>query len=126
MIASTIHIQSYLATHYPDVAEEIITKLTSIKCNPKLVRKISSLATAEEHWEYQLKTIAAVLVLCSPETIHTKSKVRNGIAVSISNVLGVSRQAVCHKVDRARHYYLNVARVREAVDYIVKEVRGDE
>lgn len=126
MIASTAHIQSYLAAHYPAVAEEISTKLTSVKCNPKLIRKVSQLATADEQWEYQLKTIAAVLILCSPETIHASSKVRNGIAVAISNVLGISRQAVCQKVDRARHYYFNMARVNEAVDKIVKEVRGNE
>lgn len=126
MIVSTNHIQSYLDIHYPAVAEEISIKLKSEKCNPKLVRKVSSLVTAEEHWEFQLKTIATVLILCSPETIHAKSKVRNGIAMAISKILGISRQAVCHKVDRARHYYLNVARVREAVNYIVKEVRGDE
>lgn len=126
MILST-HLHSYLAVHYPDIADEATERLSSVKCNPKLVRAVSSLAAnhSSETWEFQITTIASVLVLCSPETIHAKSKVRNGIAVALSKVLGISRQAVCQKVDRSRHYYLRVGWCREAVNKIVKEVRGN-
>lgn len=128
MIAS-IHIHSYLSERYPDVAEEVLDKFRSMKCNPKVIRSVYNKAAEmmEERWEIQVVTIAASLLLCSPETILVNSAVRrsSGVATATGKVLGISQVSVSKKVDRARHYYTHVAWCRDAVDKIVKEVRGE-
>ena len=124
-----IHIQSYLADRYPEVAQEVALRFTSKKCNDRLVGRVCYLAmqATSENWEHQIVSIASVLLLCSPETIYVGCAVRrnSGATGLLAKKLGVSQPAISQKVDRARHYYTHVSWCREAVDNIVKEVRDE-
>lgn len=123
------YIQQYLSKRYPEIAKEVSSRFTSERCCDRLVDKVCRLAlhATSEKWEHQVVSIAAVLLLCSPETIYVESTVRrnSGSASLLGKSLGISQQSVSQKVDRARHYYTHVGWCREAVDKIVKEVRSE-
>lgn len=122
-----IAIEEYLNQFHPGVFKEINERLSSIPCHDGVTNAIYNKACAirSERWEIQLITIAATLALCSPETLYVGCRVRLGVAKSISEVLEISQQRVSQKFESASHYYRNINWCREAVDSIVKEVRGE-
>lgn len=129
MNLTSINLQQYLQQYHPDIAEEVYSRFKSIPCTPELIHHVHdhTLAIASETWQVQIISIAAALLLASPETIYTDCGIRrnSGIATMLGKQIGVSHQVISKKVERARHYYTHVSWVRDAVDQIVKEVRGN-
>ncbi len=123
-----IQIQTYLSEYHPAIAKEVEDRLRSQPCTSQVVASVLSRAASieTEPWQHRLIIIISTLLLCSPETIFTTCAVRKGVASTLAKSLGVSQQAVSKKVEQARHYYTHLAAIREAVDKIVKEVRGNE
>lgn len=121
-------LEDYLNQFHPEVYSEIKERLSSQPCNDELAELVHSKATSytNERWQIQLITIAAILALCSPETLYVGCRVRLGVGKSLSVALGVSQQRVSQKFLSASHYYKNISWCRDAVDSIVKEVRGGE
>ncbi|MCL7987748.1 hypothetical protein M8998_07340 [Sphingobacterium sp. lm-10] len=128
MIPTTINIQQYLQQYHPDIAKEVYSRFKSIPCTPEVIQQVHhhTIPHAHEHWQVQIISIAAALLLVSPETIYTDCGIRrnSGVATILGKQIGVSKQVISKKVERARHYYTHVSWAREAVDQIVKEVRN--
>lgn len=124
--ANTFNIQQYLQQYHPAIAEEVYQRFKSIPCTPNLIKSVHNhtVPLVGERWQVQIISIAAALILVSPETIFTDCGIRrsSGVATMLGNVLGVSKQLISKKVERARHYYTHVSWAKEAVDKIVKEV----
>ncbi len=121
-------ISQYLLLKHPEVYNELAINLKSKPCSLNQLIKIHSFSNqiSDDPFYQRLYTICTSLILFSPETIHAEYRVKSGVIKSLAEIMGVSKQALSSKISQSVHYYLNVARVREAVDYIVKEVRGDE
>ena len=122
-----IQIQTYLSEYHPAIAKEDEDRLRSQPCTTHVVDSVLSRARIldTEPWQHRLIVIISTFLLCSPETIFTTCAVRKGVASTLARSLGVSQQAVSKKVEQARHYYAHVLAIRETVDKIVKEVRGN-
>jgi len=125
-MSKLIAVEEYLNQFHPGIYQEVVYRLNSIPCSKEITQSVYTSASSlcEERWEIQLVTIAATLALCSPETLHVGCRVRLGVGKLLSVALGVSQQRVSQKFVTASHYYRNISWCREAVDNIVKEVRG--
>ncbi|MCW8314198.1 hypothetical protein K7A41_23430 [Sphingobacterium sp. InxBP1] len=122
------NIAKYVASHHPDVFQEAEQKLKAIPCSAELVERVVNLAYlhSEETWKVRLLAIISVLLLCSPESILTDIKIKNGVSKLLSDALGVTSQAISGKMDQCRFYYSKTSWVRDTVHEILEEVRGDE
>lgn len=127
MIIAAESIQAFLDVHHPVVGKEVRDKLQHIPCTEELSQAVvaSSQRIVSDKWQAQLIAISSLLLLCSPETIHTSRGVRrsSGVATLAAKALGISQQCVSRKIERAVHYYTHIGWCRDAVDSIVKEVR---
>lgn len=121
-------IAQYLSANHPDIYNEISSRLHSEPCSIKTLLALRSLASSEskDPFYQRIYIICASLVLFSPETIHADCRVKSGVVIAISEVLGVSRPLISSKIPQSVHYYRNVGSVTDIVDKIVKEVRSDE
>ncbi len=122
------NIAKYLSSHHPDVYLEATEKLQSIPCTPELVERVVNIAylRSEEVWRVRLIATTAVLLLCSPESIHADTVIRKGVALTIADILGVSKQAIAKKLEQCRFYYTKTVWAKDTVNEILEEVRGDE
>ncbi|WP_286776723.1 hypothetical protein [Sphingobacterium sp. UBA2074] len=122
------NIAKYLSSHHPDVYQEVTDKLQSIPCTPELVERVVNIAylRSEEVWRVRLIATTAVLLLCSPESIHADTMIRKGVALTIADILGVSKQAIAKKLEQCRFYYTKTVWAKDTVNEILEEVRGDE
>lgn len=121
-------ITNYLNLFHPNILEEMQRKMSAIECTPHVLEKVINLSCANftDKWERRMVLIASCLLLFTPETIYANCLVRKGVASKIAESLGVSQQAVSKQVAQSRYYYSRTPWCREAVDKIVKEVRGGE
>lgn len=128
-IPTTVNLQQYLQQYHPDIAQEVYQRFKSLPCTPEIIKSVHAhtIPLASEHWQVQIISIAAALLLVSPETIYTDCGIRrnSGVATMLGKQIGVSHQVISKKVERARHYYTHVSWARDAVDQIVKEVKGN-
>ena len=117
----------YLRENHPDILVEAKSKLLSSPTSRTVFSQMHSRARkiVQDDWQVKLVTITAALLYSSPETLYSAMPIRNGVAKTLGCVLDVTKQAVSKKLDQARHYYTHVAWCRDAVDKIVKEVRGE-
>lgn len=122
------NIAKYVASHYPEVFHEAEKRLQSIPCTEELVERVVNLSysRSEELWKVRLLATTAVLLLCSPESIHTDIKIKNGVSKLLSDALGVTSQAISGKIDQCRFYYSKHTWAKDTVNEILEEVRGDE
>lgn len=122
---SNNNIAKYLERNHPSIFTEVNTKLTSIPCDSQLVQKVLAivLKRSTETWKVRLLLTSSILLLCSPESIHSDERVRKGVALTISEELDITKQAISAKLEQCRHYYRNNAWTRETVDEIIKEVK---
>jgi len=124
---SNDNVVKYLERNHPSIYVEVNNKLTSIPCSSQLVNKVLSIVIrrTSETWKIRLLLTSSILLLCSPESIHSDDRVRKGVALSISEELDITKQAISARLEQCRHYYRNNAWTRETVDAIIKEVRDE-
>lgn len=122
------NIAKYVASHHPEVFQEAEKRLQAVPCSTELVERVVNLsyARSEEVWRVRLIATTAVLLLCSPESIHADTMIRKGVALTIADILGVSKQAIAKKLEQCRFYYTKTVWAKDTVNEILEEVRGDE
>jgi len=119
-------LRSYISQYHPQLLVEVSDKLKSIKCTPELVAMIKDNASnlGFDIWETKLITLATTLILCSPESIYTKSFVRKGVCRTVAKIFNVSVAAISKYISQTRYYYLNIDWVKVEVDKIVQEIKS--
>lgn len=115
---------AYLDIFHPEILQKMQEQLSGIDCSPEAVRNIISQVQETENWKKRLIIIASSLVLFSPETILIGCTTRYPVTKIVSQELGVSRPAISKNISQATYYYQRFDWCRNAVDKIVKEVRG--